>query len=112
MLRYRKSRDEDQRVANFSRDVDPDVVHYQLQVETRPCGALYEATVMADFRNSSRYRYSVSPGVSRINLYGSQPACVQGKFPALRKFCCCHDYLREQEKVLKLAVKDKGSESG
>lgn len=99
MLKFRKSKDEDQREANFSKEADLDVVHYQLQIETSPCGALYEATIMVNFRNFSSYRYIVTPGISRINMYGSQPKCVQDNFPLLRKFCCCNDYLEKQRKA-------------
>ena len=108
VLKFRKSKDEDQREASFNKEVDPDVVHYQLQVETQPCGALYEATIMADFRNVSHYQYSVTPGISRINLYGSQPACIQDRFPRLRKFCCCQEFLEVQQKGVELGVGDKG----
>nr|KAG5687926.1 hypothetical protein BaRGS_014375 [Batillaria attramentaria] len=34
----RKDSQRDQRVANFSKAADPDVVHYQVQIETEPCG--------------------------------------------------------------------------
>ncbi|XP_076453448.1 uncharacterized protein LOC143288706 [Babylonia areolata] len=95
VLKYQKSSDRDQQKPFFSHRIDLDVAHYQLQVETKPCGALYEATVRADFRNSSDYKYSVTPGISRINKYGSQPSCVQDRFPMLRKFCCCLDYLEK-----------------
>ena len=40
-----KTIDGDQRIANFSRDVDIDLIHYQIIVETSPNHGLYEATV-------------------------------------------------------------------
>ena len=40
-----KTIDGDQRIANFSRDVDIDLIHYQVIVETSPNHGLYEATV-------------------------------------------------------------------
>ena len=43
-----KTIDGDQRIANFSRDVEIDLIHYQLIVETLPNNGLYEATVAYD----------------------------------------------------------------
>ncbi|KAK7466791.1 hypothetical protein BaRGS_00037107 [Batillaria attramentaria] len=101
VLKYLRSKDSDQRVANFSKAADPDVVHYQVQIETEPCGGLFEATVMADFR-SEEYQYSVTPGISRINMYGDQPKCIQNRHPSMRKFCCCRSFLNSTRDASKL----------
>lgn len=94
VLKYHNSRDADQREANFSNLVDPDVVHYHVQIETEPCSALYEATVVVDFRSPS-YKFIVTPGISRINEYGDQPKCIQKNYPSMRKFCCCNNFFSE-----------------
>ena len=52
-----KTIDGDQRIANFSRDVEIDLIHYQLIVETSPNNGLYEATVAYDV-SSKTYKVS------------------------------------------------------
>ncbi|KAL8574792.1 hypothetical protein ACOMHN_031899 [Nucella lapillus] len=96
VLKYQQSKDADQREANFSHDVDLDVAYYQLLVETQPCGAIFEATVMADFRNYSNYKFTITPGISRINKYGVQSKCIEQQYPWLRKFCCCLERVTER----------------
>ncbi|KAK6194415.1 hypothetical protein SNE40_000052 [Patella caerulea] len=89
VLRYKSSQDDDQRIANFTSDINMDKAHYQITIETLPNKGIYEATVEVDFRNET-YRYNVTPEISRIDRYGDQPKCVQDKYPDLRKYCFCH----------------------
>ncbi|KAK3605767.1 hypothetical protein CHS0354_033969 [Potamilus streckersoni] len=92
VLRFTKTEDEDNRVANFSRDINLDVAHLQLTVETAPNNGLYEATVQV---NMTKGLYSIAGDISRIDLYGDQPACIQDTYPDLRKYCYC---LKGQDK--------------
>ncbi|KAL3848085.1 hypothetical protein ACJMK2_018966 [Sinanodonta woodiana] len=92
VLRFIKTADEDNRVANFSRDINLDVAHFQLTVETAPNNGLYEATVQV---NMTKGLYSITGDISRINMYGDQPACIQDMYPDLRKYCYC---LKGQDK--------------
>ena len=60
---------------------------YQLQFVTSPSEGLFEATV-----KYYRKRFVVGTGISRVNKYNDQPACVADKLPHLRKYCLCKDY--------------------
>jgi hypothetical protein len=42
---FQKSRDADNRVANFTRDIVVDHAHFQVTIETAPNNGLYEATI-------------------------------------------------------------------
>ncbi|ESP04838.1 hypothetical protein LOTGIDRAFT_109590 [Lottia gigantea] len=89
VLRYKSSKDDDQREANFTSDINMDKAHYQITIETAPNMGIYEATVEVDFRNET-YKYNITADISRIDRYGDQPKCVQEKYPNLRKYCFCH----------------------
>ncbi len=48
-----KSIDSDQRIANFSRHVEIDLIYYQLILETYPNNGLYEATIQYDVTSAT-----------------------------------------------------------
>ncbi len=48
-----KTIDGDQRIANFSRHVEIDLIYYQLILETYPNNGLYEATIQYDVTSAT-----------------------------------------------------------
>jgi hypothetical protein len=78
--------DADQRVANFSAEINVDVAHYQITMETLPNYAHYEGTVA---RNLKYQNYEIFHDISRLDHYGNQSACVMKQYPDLRKYCYC-----------------------
>ncbi|XP_071085114.1 uncharacterized protein [Haliotis cracherodii] len=100
VLKFQKSTDPDARNANFSSSVDLDKAHYQITLETSPSDAIYEVTVQVDFRNET-YHYHVTPEISRLNLYGDQPKCIQKHHPDLRKYCYCQEFVKPDIEVRK-----------
>ena len=59
---------------------------YEVVFMANPCGGLFEATAEYD---SKTKQIKVNKNISRINMYGDQPKCIQQQYPYLRKFCCC-----------------------
>ncbi|KAL8597492.1 hypothetical protein ACOMHN_047719 [Nucella lapillus] len=75
----------------FDNDFDLRVAYFLVTLKVGPCDVLYQATMVADFRNHTHYRYEVlreevkSFGVRRYH-YG----CVSDRDPpSLKTFCCC-----------------------
>lgn len=94
MLKYLKSQDEDNRIANFSKEMKLDTAHYQITIETYPNNGLYEATIFVNFKEGSLHVY---PDISRLTKYGNQPACIQKRYPDLRKYCYCKSLLETKK---------------
>ncbi|XP_062584168.1 uncharacterized protein LOC134245948 [Saccostrea cucullata] len=86
VLKFMKTVDADQRVANFSSEINVDVAHYQITMETIPNYAQYEGTVTKNLKDN---KYEVFHSISRLDHYGNQSACVMKQYPDLRKFCHC-----------------------
>ena len=87
----------DNREANFSREATIDIVHYQITLVTLPSNGMYEATILMNVTDG---RIQVNPEmISRLDLYGNQPACVQRRYPDLRKYCYCNALLLQQNKT-------------
>ena len=62
-------------------------VFYQIQVTTKPSMALYESTIK---HSISEDTYTVNDKeISRVNVYGDQPHCVEAEIPMLRPYCYC-----------------------
>ncbi|XP_013398439.1 uncharacterized protein LOC106164935 [Lingula anatina] len=99
VLKYFNSMDADQRIANFTSKVKVDIVHYQITLVTSPSNAMYESTLQY---NIGAERLEVTPDISRINIYGNQPYCVQKDHPDLRKYCFCADYQSWEKRKKKL----------
>ena len=86
VLKFKESKDPDNRVADFAKHIKMDMINLQIIVETSPNNGLFEATVSVNLRTGE---HQVTADISRINMYGEQPNCVINKFPDLRKFCYC-----------------------
>ena len=91
LLRFKKSKDHDGRVADLSDTMATSEVLYQISVITTPGGATFEATVKVDLRSE---RFLVNEReISRTNKYGSHPHCVMERLPHLRPFCYCKEQI-------------------
>ena len=86
---FQRSMDEDNRVANFSADINVDHAHFQITIETYPNKGIFEGTVQVNMTAGS---YMLMADASRLDMYGNQPRCVQEKYPDLRKYCYCQGY--------------------
>eukprot|EP00794_Sanderia_malayensis_P018830 gene18830-20726_t len=62
-----------------------DTIVLEVVFSVKPSGGIFEASVTIDKNDL----IIVNPNISRINKYGSQPKCVQDKYPFLRKYCYC-----------------------
>ena len=58
---------------------------YQVQFQTSPANAVFEALVRVTYVGE----FEVSGSVDRVNAYGSQPDCVAQQLPALAPYCYC-----------------------
>ena len=62
-------------------------VFYQILVTTKPSMTLYESTVK---HSISEDIYTVNDKkISRVDVYGDQPHCVEAEIPMLRPYCYC-----------------------
>ncbi|KAL8582906.1 hypothetical protein ACOMHN_057059 [Nucella lapillus] len=61
---------------------------YQVSFKTLPGEGHFEVTCAVD--SEEKTVLLDAKEISRINMYRSQPACVQKEFPHLRPFCYCH----------------------
>ena len=86
MLKFLKTIDPDQRVANFSKIIQLDIVHYQIVLVTSPNDAMYEATIQ---HTVAADKLEIVGTISRINMYNEQPSCIVTSHPDLRKYCLC-----------------------
>ena len=59
-------------------------LEYELVFSVEPSKGMFEAKVA-----KNKAGWIVDGDISRINLYGNQPKCVQDKHPNLRKYCFC-----------------------
>ena len=65
----------------------PAVQLYQVSFQTEPGRGHFEVTCSRDVTSGA---FSVSAkDISRINKYGSQPACIEDSLPHLRPYCYC-----------------------
>ncbi|ESO86427.1 hypothetical protein LOTGIDRAFT_129214 [Lottia gigantea] len=87
ILKFKSSSDHDGRVADLSGNTQDDEDYYQITFITSPGNGQYEMTVRHCL-NSSQIVVSEKE-ISRINRYGSDPACIQDEFPHLRPYCYC-----------------------
>ena len=88
VLKFKQSSDVHGRVADLSDDMSASgEVWYQVTIETAPNRGKFEATVK--YLPQEEKYITNENAISRINQYGNQPHCVQGKLPHLRPFCYC-----------------------
>ena len=61
-----------------------DLTKFELVFSVEPSKGLFEANVI---KNGTEW--TVGEDISRLNLYGDQPKCIQDRYPEMRKFCYC-----------------------
>ncbi|XP_013790890.1 uncharacterized protein LOC106474743 [Limulus polyphemus] len=87
LLKFKKSSDKDGFLADLSDNTVVSEATYQVQFHAFPSGGIFEASVKHDIpRGTFHVR---EQEISRVNLYGPQPHCVQDSYPQLRKYCYC-----------------------
>ena len=64
---------------------------YEVAFSVTPSGGEYEVTRDCEFKEDGSLRILDSKDISRTNLYGNQPHCVEKEQPHLRKYCFCKD---------------------
>ncbi|XP_078679441.1 uncharacterized protein LOC144915075 [Branchiostoma floridae x Branchiostoma belcheri] len=78
------------RNALFGKNLDVPFLDFRITLETGPNGGAYEVSVKKWLSDS---RAEITGDISRINVYGNHPKCIQDKFPRLRKYCFCREFL-------------------
>lgn len=91
LLQYLHNKDKDGFVADLSDKMESSEIIYEIQFQVFPSQGLYEASVKHK-KLSSTFHVKETE-ISRVNLYGDQPDCVQDKLPNLRKYCYCKAHL-------------------
>ncbi|KAL8595962.1 hypothetical protein ACOMHN_018274 [Nucella lapillus] len=75
-------------VLNYNNESAPSLTHlYQVSFKTLPGQGHFEVTCQLDVKTST-FKVNTKQ-ISRINKYGSQPACIQKRLPHLRPYCYC-----------------------
>ncbi|KAK6968527.1 hypothetical protein BgiMline_028406 [Biomphalaria glabrata] len=87
MLKFKQSSDFDGRVAEFTENADNATVLYQVTFSTEPGHGQFEVTVT--YSPITEEMAVVEKEISRINEYGSAPACIMDKNRQLRQYCYC-----------------------
>ena len=91
LLHFKRSSDQDGRVADLSDNMAATEVFFQITMLTLPGEGRFEATVKVNTKTS---KYVISDReISRINKYGNQPHCVAAKLPHLRPYCYCMEQI-------------------
>lgn len=87
LLKFKKNADKDGFVGDFTDNTQISDIIYQIQFYTFPNHGIYEASVKY---NILKETFQVrEEEISRINMYGAQPHCIQDMYPNLRKYCYC-----------------------
>ena len=87
VLKFKNSLDMDGRVPDMGDKTQTGNRFFQISIETQPGGGLFEITSSIDvLTNEIRIDRRA---ISRTNLYGDAPKCVQDQYPELRPFCVC-----------------------
>ncbi|XP_078596830.1 uncharacterized protein LOC144873384 [Branchiostoma floridae x Branchiostoma japonicum] len=73
------------------RNLDVPFLDFRITLETGPNGGAYEVSVR---KWLSDEKTEITADISRINVYGNHPSCIQDKFPRLRKYCFCREFLK------------------
>ncbi|KAH3733495.1 hypothetical protein DPMN_039924 [Dreissena polymorpha] len=87
VLKFKQSKDNDGRIADFSDNTKSELQYFQLKFETMPGEGRFEATVSIDVKTGKIFvgKYDIS----RINKYNDAPKCIADKHPELRPYCVC-----------------------
>ncbi|KAH9515448.1 hypothetical protein Btru_014472 [Bulinus truncatus] len=87
VMKFRKSQDVHGDVPDFSDSTSLEADFYQIEFQTAPGAGKFEATIK---HSKSTDKLSLAESdISRTNLYGKDPECVEKRFPNLRPYCYC-----------------------
>ena len=87
LLKFKESKTADEFVAVLEDNMNATEIFYQIQVTTKPSMGLYESTAK---HSISEDTYTVTDKeITRVNVYGDQPHCVEADFPTLCPYCYC-----------------------
>ncbi|XP_059486350.1 uncharacterized protein LOC132202977 [Neocloeon triangulifer] len=89
LLQFQKNADLDGFVPDLSAHTDVTQLLYQVKVQAKPGGGVFEASLRYDTRDQS-FAIKVDD-ISRINKYGSAAHCVENTLEHLRKYCYCKE---------------------
>ncbi|XP_071481443.1 uncharacterized protein [Diadema antillarum] len=90
MLRFKEMQEDTIKLSELHPDKEETWRTYQVTIETRPGGGVYESTVHVRRDVSEQnWEYELSGEISRINKYGNQSDCIKKEYPSLAKFCFC-----------------------
>ena len=85
MRKFKKSKDKDGFVPEFSDASKQQVAVYTLKLETAPNDGLFEISFQL---REGKLEFNERT-ISRTNAYGEQPRCIAASMPHLRKYCYC-----------------------
>ncbi|CAJ0951118.1 unnamed protein product, partial [Mesorhabditis belari] len=89
LLKFKKTKDSDQIVPDFSGTNTLGIVYYQLKLITTPGDAEYEITLRHELSSNNLIVDLTS--ISHINRYGDRPHCIIEKNYFLGTYCVCYD---------------------
>ena len=74
-------------MADLSDELNGDLVHYQITFETDPSAAIFEVSFVMHMKTWDIKLHGDT--ISRINMYGNAPKCIEKFRPHLRPYCYC-----------------------
>ncbi|CAL1540670.1 unnamed protein product [Lymnaea stagnalis] len=87
LLKFKKSKDIHGDIPDLSDVMRVDSDQFQITLVTEPGSGQFEVTLKHSTLNDT---FTVTESqISRINRYGSAPACIEKRFPHLRPYCYC-----------------------
>ena len=72
-------------------------VTFEIQLDAQPSGGVFEtqADVWLDSNDDSKItKVEINGEIGRVDRYGEQPACIQKRYPHLRRYCYCKDFIK------------------
>ncbi|KAK5972176.1 Elongation factor Tu [Trichostrongylus colubriformis] len=89
VLKYKNAMDKDGFAPDLSGTTKTAFAHYQIKLRTQPGDAIYEVTLLYDFRMKEVHIDLGS--ISHPNKYGDAPHCIIDQNYFLATFCVCYD---------------------
>ncbi|ESO91374.1 hypothetical protein LOTGIDRAFT_105659 [Lottia gigantea] len=87
VLAFKKAKDHDGRIGDFSANTKDSEILYQITVVTEPNNGHYEITIKHIVKTDEMTLSEKD--ISRTNMYGHDPDCIAADFPYLRPICYC-----------------------
>ena len=87
VLKFKGSSDRDGRVADFSDNLNAELIHYLITFETAPSSAVFEVSAFMNMKTGAIT--TKEKEISRLNSYNDAPKCIHKTHPSLRPYCYC-----------------------